>query len=731
MGELRFDGQVVVVTGAGGGLGRAYALAFAAAGAKVVVNDLGGSTTGEGADSKAADAVVALIQAAGGTAVANYDSVVDGGKIIETAVQTFGKVDVVINNAGILRDVSFHKITDKDWDLLQLVHVKGCYAVTKAAWNLMRKQKFGRIVNVTSAAGLYGNFGQSHYAAAKMGIVGFTNTLAKEGKKRNIHVNVIAPIAASRMTATILPPDMLEALKPEYVVPLVQYLSHSTCEETGSIFEVGAGWISKMRWERSAGKSFPTKGQAFTIDDVAEHFDTICDFTNNVSHPTSADDAFMGPIMANLEQADEEVPQQGGEGKSAAVDVAVALKHQFPATTSVWTEKDVILYAVGIGAAADPLDATELPFVYEGDTNFQTFPTFGVTIPFETMKSVIGMPGLEFNPMMLLHGEQYLEVKQPIPTTASVVNQGKILNIFDKKKGALVVLGVTTRDAKTNQELFYNEYSLFIRGIGGFGGDSGPKLTTGVPPTRAPDVVHREQTLSNATLLYRLSGDSNPLHVDPNMAAMGGFDQPILHGLCSLGYATRAVVKHFCDNDASQFKSVRIRFAKHVFPGETLITEMWRVSNTKIIFQVKVAERGVYVITNGEVTLFGQDAVTAVVADSGPAKAGWHAETLFQDLAQRVNAAIVQKVGATFQYDIKKDGEVRHWFVDLKTGEGSIKEGKGKAECTIAMSDADFNKLMKGKLDPMQAYMKGKLKLSGNMMLAQKLSLLQAPAASM
>ena len=196
--KLRFDGKVVIVTGAGGGLGREYALEFASRGASVVVNDLGGNHTGLGYSTKAADVVVEEIKAKGGKAVANYDSVEFGEKIVKTAVDAFGKVDVLINNAGILRDVSFLKMKDEDWDLIMKVHMKGAYSCTKAVWNIMREQGYGRIINTSSGSGLYGSFGQSNYSAAKLGLHGLTMSLAKEGEKRNVRVNSIAPVAASR-----------------------------------------------------------------------------------------------------------------------------------------------------------------------------------------------------------------------------------------------------------------------------------------------------------------------------------------------------------------------------------------------------------------------------------------------------------------------------------------------------------------------------------------------------
>ncbi|KAI1017944.1 hypothetical protein LB504_003819 [Fusarium proliferatum] len=252
--NLRYDGQVVVVTGAGSGLGKAYAKFFANSGASVVVNDLGTSLRGDGQGSKSADAVVDEIIAEGGKAVADHHSVEDGAAIIQTAISSFGRIDILINNAGILRDVSFKNMTDADWDSVQNIHVRGVYKTTQAAWIHFRRQRFGRVILTSSAAGLYGNFGQCNYAAAKSGLIGLGETLAKEGQKYNILTNVVAPVAASRMTATVMPPDLLQHLTPEWVVPLVAILAHhSNTSENGSIFEVGAGHVSKIRWERSKG----------------------------------------------------------------------------------------------------------------------------------------------------------------------------------------------------------------------------------------------------------------------------------------------------------------------------------------------------------------------------------------------------------------------------------------------------------------------------------------------
>lgn len=297
---LRFDGKVVLVTGAGGGLGRAHALYFAARGASVVVNDLGGGTKGDSkGTSAAADNVVAEIVAMGGKAVANYDSVENGAAIVQTALDSFGRIDIVINNAGILRDVSFNRMQDRDWDLIFLVHVRGAYSVTKAAWAAMREQGFGRIIMTTSAAGLYGNFGQANYAAAKLALVGFATTLAKEGASKGVHCNCIAPIAGSRMTETVLPKELVDALKPDYVSPLVGWLCHEDCEENGSTFEVGAGWIAKVQQQRSEGVQFDLS--QFSTEVVRDKWDEVCDFDKGFDNPESPQDSF-GPIMENLEK---------------------------------------------------------------------------------------------------------------------------------------------------------------------------------------------------------------------------------------------------------------------------------------------------------------------------------------------------------------------------------------------------------------------------------------------
>lgn len=296
---VRFEDKVVIVTGAGGGLGRAHALLFAKHGARVVVNDLGGSAHGEGANASAADKVVAEIQAAGGTAVANHDSVTDGGKIVQHALDAFGRIDVVVNNAGILRDKSFVKMEDADWDLVYKVHVEGAYKVTHAAWPHLREQNFGRVIFTASTSGIYGNFGQSNYGMAKLGLYGLTRTLAIEGRKNNVLVNAIAPTGGTRMTEGLIPPQVFDQLKPELVSPLVVYLGSEQCQDTGGLYEVGGGWVGKVRWERSLGAGFDPK-VGFSPEDVAASWKQIGDFEGAV-HPDDNVTA-LREMMANLQK---------------------------------------------------------------------------------------------------------------------------------------------------------------------------------------------------------------------------------------------------------------------------------------------------------------------------------------------------------------------------------------------------------------------------------------------
>lgn len=723
--ELRFDGRVALVTGAGGGLGRTHALLLASRGAKVVVNDLGGSFTGDGKSSSAADKVVEEIKAAGGTAVANYDSVEDGDKIIKTAVDAFGKIDIIINNAGILRDVSFKKMTQQDWDLVYKVHVLGAMKVTHAAWNLMNDQGYGRIINTASAAGIYGNFGQANYAMAKLGIHGFTQTLAAEGRKRNVIVNTIAPIAGSRMTETVLPKELLDALKPEYVSALVARLAHESMEDTGGLYEVGGGFYAKLRWERSEGKTFRL-GRNISPEDVDGAWKDITQF-DKATHPGSVAES-MQPIMANVEAG----PSKGG---NQFIDLDAALSFKYPEFTQSYDERDVSLYALGVGAAQNPLDERDLQLVYElSGKGMKVLPSFGVipaiTMMFTQGKNGITNPGLNFGLDRVLHGEQYTEVKRPLPTNGKLTTKAQVKNIYDKGKNALVVTEFTTYDADGN-ELVKNELTTFVRGAGGWGGDRGPSADINVPPDRAPDKVVEDKTTENQALIYRLSGDWNPLHADPGFAKAFGFQKPILHGLASFGFATRHVAQAFAPDGNPDFvKSIKARFASTVLPGQTLVTEMWKESDTKIVFRTKLKESGEVVISNAAVELYKEvpkpKEKPKAAAAGGASAAVPNSADIFRAIGTFVggNPATAEKVKTNFLF--KLSGPDSAWTIDLTTPPGTVSEGVvGKAACTLEMTDADFMAMATGQADAMKLFSTGKLKISGDVMASQKLGFLK------
>jgi NAD(P)-dependent dehydrogenase (short-subunit alcohol dehydrogenase family)/acyl dehydratase/ubiquinone biosynthesis protein UbiJ len=729
MSYLRFDNRVAIVTGAGNGLGRAHALLLASRGARVVVNDLGGAHTGGGKSSVAADRVVAEIKAAGGEAVANYDSVEDGEGIVQTALDHFKRVDIVINNAGILRDTSFQKMTREDWDLVYSVHVLGSFRVTHAAWKHMRDAGYGRVIVTASAAGIYGNFGQANYSMAKLGLHGFAQTLALEGRKHGIRINTIAPIAGSRMTETVFPPNLVAALKPEHVSPLVVWLSHESCDESGSLFEVGGGYIGKLRWERTEGATFRLS-RTLTPEGVRAKWATICDFGKS-THPANVSES-MQPILDNLGTAQ-------GKGGNELIDVDEALGYEFPPVTSSFDEADLSLYALGVGAAQDPLDAKELAYVYEmNGEGFTMVPTFPVA---PAMRAIFDLtregkqaPGLHYGFDRVLHGEQYTEVRAPWPRQGKLTHKIKIKDIFDKGKGALVVSAITTTD-ETGQELAYNEVTTFVRGAGGWGGDPGPPGELNAPPRRAPDAVVEEKTSPNQALLYRLSGDWNPLHADPTFAKTFGFDRPILHGLGTFGFAARHVVSRFCPHGNPRFfKSIKVRFAESVFPGETLVTEMWKESDTRVVFTTKVKERDKVVISNAAVELFAElpkaaenPASEAAAGASGtsPKAPRLTSDEVFASIKEYVacNPELVRTIGKVFLFKLTSPESA--WTVDLKNVPGSVKAGAEPADTTLELTSEDFLAMSGGKADAMKLYLGGRLKITGDVMASQKLDFLR------
>ena len=289
MANIGFEGKVAIVTGAGGGLGRQHALELARRGARVVVNDLGGAMDGSGGSSEAAQAVVEEIKAFGGEAIANGSSVTDDAGVdlmVKNAMDAWGRIDILVANAGVLRDKSFSKMTIADFEFVMAVHLMGTVKPTKAIWEIMKAQNYGRIVVTTSSTGLYGNFGQANYGAAKLSLVGFMNTMKIEGQKNNIHVNAISPVAATRMTENLMPPDVLKALAPEAVTPGVVFL----CSEeapSGVILTAGAGAFAVARIVETEGVFL--KGGDLTVEAVRDHWAQIADETGQKAYVTGGE----------------------------------------------------------------------------------------------------------------------------------------------------------------------------------------------------------------------------------------------------------------------------------------------------------------------------------------------------------------------------------------------------------------------------------------------------------
>ena len=592
--------------------------------------------------------------------------------------------------------------------MIQDVHLKGSFKTTQAAFPLMRKQGYGRIVMTSSGSGLYGNFGQANYSAAKMALVGMANTLAIEGASKNVYCNVIVPTAASRLTKDILPPELYDELKPELIAPVVAYLCHESCSENGTIIESAAGWAGKAQIYRSKGGLIRKRiTDPASIEDVKNTWSEVTNMKDAI--PIDSVQVATGGLMEVLEKL-----RTGGDEPESSRQGDIF----------TFTSKDLILYALGVGASVK--NSEELKFLYENHENFGPLPSFYI-IPglISTMSSSVAenaVPGKSISFENILHGEQYLEIYNSPPEGGSLLSNTKMVEVLDKGSGAAIV----TESNSYNEQgglILRNQSVTFAVGAGNFGGPrTGKYIVPCIPkPDRSPDVSLTYKTSVDQAALYRLSGDPNPLHIDPNFSIIAGYETPILHGLCSLGISVRLILGAFANYNEKLFKAVKVRFSKTVLPGQTLRVDMWRNGN-RILFETVVVENNTAVITGAYVDL---KSIKVGIMQNKLATSELKSDAVFDYISEQVKVQPdkAKSVNAIFLFKITKNGDVvKEWTMDLKSAsiyEGTTKDGKPNT--TLTVSDDDFVELAVGKLNPQQAFMKGKLKVAGNIMLAQKL----------
>ena len=542
-------------------------------------------------------------------------SVSEGEKIVAETVQALGRIDVVVNNAGFVRDKSIANMTDDLWDAVMEVHLNGLYKVTKAAWPHFIRQGYGRVVNISSTSGIYGNFGQSNYSLAvsvmpnlfplatsaqtdlcfqKCAIIGISQALARDGAQHNILVNAVAPVASTPALADAVVGSSA-AILPQYSAPFVVLLCSDLVPypATGGLYEIGGGWHARTRLEANHGINWRSWTD-FDAGTVSSALSTIAKFEPRLLSYPGEDDG------NGLRLLNKQAHRNG-----ALARIEAAKKARVEGSKFEYTQRDIILYNLSLGAKC-----TELPLIYENDKDFQVLPTYGsipwfrATLPY-THEEILP----DWDASKFLHGEIYSEVrKYPIPTSASLITHPRLLHVLDKKKAAVVTTAFTTLDSQTGEPVFYNESTIYVRDAGGFGGSSEipqaarqiPQATN--PPSRTPDFSRDEQTSNEQAALYRLNGDTNDLHIDPAVAQRMGFPRPILHGLAFFGIAGKHIYQQY-----GTYRNIRVRFVGTVLPGQTLRTEAWESrDDCVVLFRMTVLETGKLCISGGRAEILGR-----------------------------------------------------------------------------------------------------------------------------
>jgi len=727
MSQIRYDGKVVIVTGAGAGIGKKYALYFASRGAKVVVNDLGGSVQGQGASSKAADTVVEEIKALGGTAVANYDSVEFGDKIVKTAMDAFGRVDILINNAGILKDIAFQNMSEADWNIVLKVHLQGTFAVTRAAWNIMRNQNFGRIINTASGSGLYGNFGQANYSAAKLGIHGLTLTLAKEGERRNIRVNTIAPVAATRMTETVLNKEVLTYLDADNIVPLVGYLTHDSCQETGSCFELGGGFIAKVRFQRSQGSLFD---MPFTPEQVRERFEEICDYSKENEYPASNSDAFPR-IMENVERIK-------------------AQPKKTPAPAQTQTTQAAAPQSSGPALKSDKIFAMMNNYLAQG-LGKEIIASLQATYTFEITPKK-GAPVAKSFIIDLKNGNgKVFEGKQQTDATFTMVDDdfedvclGKLNPQTAFMQGKMKIKGNMKKATAFTPELFPpptpENFAKFL-GSGAATTQAAPAqtTTTAAPATTTPSSGLKCEAIFQLMNTFLARGEGKHLvsqlqatymfEITPKKGAPVAkayiIDLKNGNGRVYEGKEQVDAIFTMVDQDFEDVCLGKLNPQNAFMQGKMKIKGNMKKATafTPELFPPPTPENFAKYTTAAPAGGCPVKQAAQTAAPATTASAGLKSEGIFGMMAAFMDLGeaekLVKQVDAVYIFEIlqKKGGPVvKKFVIDLKNGKGKVFEGTvSNADATFTMVDEDFEAVCLGKLNPQNAFMQGKMKIKGNM----------------